>query len=88
MQTARAISVSIVDDEEKLRQSMAAFLNGSAGFRCVNTYASGETALEELPANWPDVVLMDIHLRGMTGIECTRRLKTIKPPVQIVMLTV
>jgi len=82
------ISISIVDDEGKLRQSMAAFLNGSPGFRCMATYDSGEMALEQLPGNWPDVVLMDIHLKGMSGIECTRRLKAMKPDLQIVMLTV
>jgi len=82
------ITISIVDDEGKLRQSMAAFLNGSPGFRCVDTYPSGETALEQLPGNWPDVVLMDIHLKGMTGVECTRRLKAMKPDLQIIMLTV
>jgi DNA-binding NarL/FixJ family response regulator len=82
------ISVSIVDDENELRQSIATFLNGSPGFRCVSAFPNGETALEQLPANWPDVVLMDIHLTGMTGIECTRRLKAMKPEAQIVMLTV
>lgn len=82
------ISVSIVDDEEKLRQSIAAFVNGSPGFRCASTFASGESALEQLPAQWPDVILMDIHLTGMSGIECARRLKVLRPEVQIVMLTV
>jgi DNA-binding NarL/FixJ family response regulator len=82
------ISVSIVDDENELRQSIATFLNGSPGFRCESTFPNGEAALEQLPANWPDVVLMDIHLTGMSGIECTRRLKAIKPEAQIVMLTV
>ena len=82
------ISVSIVDDEDTLRQSIATFLNGSPGFRCASAYSSGEAALEHLPAHWPDVVLMDIHLTGMSGIECTRRLKAMKPDAQIVMLTV
>ena len=81
-------SVSIVDDEDKLRQSIAAFLNSSPGFRCMSTFPSGETALEQLPAQWPDVVLMDIHLTGMSGIECTRQLKAMRPELQIVMLTI
>src|SRR5258708_1805838 len=82
------ISVSIVDDEDSLRQTIETFVNGSPGFRCVSAYANGESALEQLPAHWPDVVLMDVHLTGMSGIECTQRLKVMKPDVQIVMLTV
>jgi DNA-binding NarL/FixJ family response regulator len=82
------ISVSVVDDESSLRQSIAMFVNGSPGFRCVSTFPSGEAALEHLPAQWPDVILMDIHLTGISGIECARRLKALRPEVQIVMLTV
>jgi DNA-binding NarL/FixJ family response regulator len=82
------ISVSIVDDELGLRQSIATFINGSPGFRCVSTYGSAEAALKGLPADQPDVVLMDIHMAGMNGIECVQRLKTLQPSIQIVMLTV
>jgi len=82
------ISVSVVDDEGSLSQSIALFVNGSPGFRCVSTFPSGEAALEGLPARWPDVILMDIHMTGMSGIECVRRLKALRPEVQIVMLTV
>jgi DNA-binding NarL/FixJ family response regulator len=82
------IDISIVDDESSLRQSIATFVNGSPGFRCVSAFASGEEALVELPKNWPDVILMDIHLNGMSGIECVRRLKALRPELQIVMLTV
>jgi len=81
-------TVSIVDDEKELCQSIATFVNSSPGFRCVSTYNSGEAALEHLPADRPDVVLMDIHLTGMSGIECVRQLKAIMPELQIVMLTV
>jgi len=82
------ISVSIVDDEKKLCESIAAFLNGSPGFRCVSIYGSAETALQRLPADQPDVVLMDINMAGMNGIECARRLKALNPRIQILMLTV
>jgi DNA-binding NarL/FixJ family response regulator len=82
------ISISIVDDESCLRQSIAAFVNGSPGFRCVSAFPTGEAALLHLPKEWPDVILMDIHLTGMSGIECVRRLKAMRPEVQIVMLTV
>jgi len=82
------ISVSVVDDEDSLRQSIETFVNGSPGFRCVSTFDSGEAALEKLPEQWPDVILMDIHMAGMNGIECVRRLKAMRAAVQIVMLTV
>ncbi len=82
------ITVSIVDDEKELRQSMEAFINGSPGFRCVSAYHSGEAALKQLPQDRPDVVLMDIHLTGMSGIECVQRLKAMVPEMQIMMLTV
>jgi DNA-binding NarL/FixJ family response regulator len=82
------ISVSIVDDEKKLCKSIATFLNGSTGFRCVSIYGSAELALQHLPADKPDVVLMDINMAGMDGIECVRRLKISAPQLQILMLTV
>jgi len=82
------ISVSIVDDEKGLRESIAAFVNGSSGFRCVSTYSNAEAALKGLPGDEPDVVLMDINMAGMSGIECVERLKAASPDMQIVMLTV
>ncbi len=82
------ITVSIVDDEKELRQSITTFVNGSPGFRCVSAYSSAETALKGLPADKPDVVLMDINLGGMNGIECVERLKITMPEMQILMLTI
>lgn len=82
------ISVSIVDDEKRLCESIATFLNGSPGFRCVSIYGSAEAALQHLPTDKPDVVLMDINMPGLNGIECVRRLKAVAPQIQIVMLTV
>jgi DNA-binding NarL/FixJ family response regulator len=82
------ISVSIVDDETSLRQSIATFIDGSPGFRCVSAYGNAEAALQGLPADRPDVVLMDIHMAGMNGIECVQRLKALRPELQILMLTV
>jgi DNA-binding NarL/FixJ family response regulator len=67
------ITVSIVDDEKELRESIKTFIDGSPGFRCVSAYHSAETALKHLPQDHPDVVLMDIHLTGMSGIECVER---------------
>jgi DNA-binding NarL/FixJ family response regulator len=82
------ITVSIVDDEKELCQSIATFVNGAPGFHCVSMYHSGEAALEHLPQDRPNVVLMDIHLVGMSGIECVERLKAKIPQMQIMMLTV
>ena len=86
--SASAIKVSIVDDESQLRQSIVAFINGSAGFRCLSAYGSAEEALKGLAKEQPDVVLMDIRMAGMNGIECVERLKELRPEIQIVMLTV
>ena len=82
------ISVSIVDDEKRLCESIATFVNGSPGFRCVSIYGSAEAALQHLPVDQPDVVLMDINMTGMDGIECVRRLKAVMPKLLVVMLTV
>lgn len=82
------ITVSIVDDEKELRLSIATFVKGAPGFSCVSSYGSGEAALKGLPEDKPDVVLMDINLGGMNGIECVKRLKAVVPEMQILMLTV
>jgi DNA-binding NarL/FixJ family response regulator len=82
------ITVSIVEDNDKLRDTLARALNRAKGFRCVSQYANAEDALKALPQDHPDVVLMDINLPGMNGVECVRHLKQIVPGTQIVMLTV
>jgi DNA-binding NarL/FixJ family response regulator len=82
------ISVSIVDDEKKLCQSIASFLNSSPGFRCVSMYGNAEAALKHLPLDQPDVVLMDINMTGINGIECVKRLKGLIPGTQILMFTI
>src|SRR5213595_1947254 len=82
------ISVSIVEDNEQLRATLARILNRAEGFKCVSQYGDAETALVGLPKDRPDVVLMDINLPGMNGVECVRRLKPQAPQMQIVMLTV
>jgi DNA-binding NarL/FixJ family response regulator len=84
----RTITISIVDDQSELREKIAAFLTTTPGFRCVSGYASAEEALSCLPREKPDVVLMDINLGGMSGIECVRQLKPKLPDSQVVMLTV
>ena len=82
------ITISIVDDEKELRHSITTFVNGAPGFKCVSSYGSAEEALEGLPGDKPEVVLMDINLGGMSGIKCVERLKAQMPAVQVLMLTV
>jgi DNA-binding NarL/FixJ family response regulator len=82
------IRVSLVEDHEDVRENIAGYLNEASGFACVSTYASGEEALAHLAKDNPDVVLMDINLEGISGIECVRRLKPMLPQSQILMLTV
>ncbi len=82
------ITVSIVEDNEQLRTTLARVLNRSEGFRCVSHYGDAETALQHLPKDAPDVVLMDINLPGINGVDCVRQLKQAAPKIQAVMLTV
>ena len=82
------ISVSIVEDNEKLRGTLARVINRADGFRCVSDYGNAEDALKALPQVRPDVVLMDINLPGMNGVECVRQLKQLLPQTQVMMLTV
>lgn len=84
----KKISVSIVDDETELRESILHFLRLSGQVDCVSEYARAEDALARLPSDAPDVVLMDIKMQGMNGIECVRQLKARMPAVQVIMLTV
>ncbi|HEY1663055.1 MAG TPA: response regulator transcription factor [Verrucomicrobiae bacterium] len=83
-----AISVSIVEDNDKLRGTLSRVLNRSEGFQCVSQYPNAEDALKDLPVIKPNVVLMDINLPGMNGVECVRQLKQILPETQVMMLTV
>jgi DNA-binding NarL/FixJ family response regulator len=82
------ITVSIVEDNEQLRGTLARVLNRAEGFRCLSHYGTAEAALERLAKDRPEVVLMDINLPGMNGVECVRRLKQLVPTIQVVMLTV
>ncbi len=83
-----AISVVIVEDDFKTRDNLQTMLRDAAGFQCVGVFTSGEAALEGVPKLRPDVVLMDINLPKMSGVECTRQLKMLRPECLIVMLTV
>ena len=84
----KIITVSIVDDEADLREHIAGYLAAAGNIRCVSAYASAEEALKHLPQDRPDVILMDINLGEMDGIECVRRLTAQMPAAQVLMLTV
>jgi DNA-binding NarL/FixJ family response regulator len=82
------ITVSIVEDQEALRNTVARVLNRAEGFKCISHFGSAEDALKDIPKNPPDVVLMDINLPGINGVECVRLLKEKLPKLLIMMLTV
>jgi DNA-binding NarL/FixJ family response regulator len=82
------IKVAIVEDDDQVRENLAALIGGTPGFECIGTYASAEHAIENLPRRRPEVALMDINLPGMSGVECVRQLKLLAPDLHIVMLTV
>ena len=83
-----SITVSIVEDNDQLRGTLARVLNRAEGFQCLSQFANAEDALKALPQEKPNVVLMDINLPGMNGVECVRQLKQLAPEIQVVMLTV
>ena len=83
-----SISVSIVEDDAQVRASLAKLIDSSPGFRCVSQHGSAENALQEIPRINSQVVLMDINLPGISGVECVRRLKPQMPATQVIMLTV
>lgn len=81
-------TVAIVEDNPGLRRSLTRLLNRANRFRCVGAWADGETALAEAGRIRPKVVLMDINLEGMSGIDCTAQLKLLCPEAQVIMVTV
>jgi DNA-binding NarL/FixJ family response regulator len=82
-----ATTVSIVEDNEQLRGTLARLINREEGFSCISQYGTAEAALESLPKDKPNVVLMDINLPGMNGVECVRKLKQAAPETLVMMLT-
>lgn len=83
-----AIRVAVVEDSTTLRRNLERWLVRTPGFKCVGSYASGIEALQLITQGKPDVVLMDIQMPGMSGVECTARLKRLLPSIQIMMLTI
>ena len=88
MPATAPITVAIVEDSVKLRGTLARVISRAPGFACVSQHGSAEDALKELPAVKPQVVLMDINLPGLNGVECVRQLKLLLPATLVIMLTV
>lgn len=84
----KTIKVSLVEDDLWVRANLTRMIDGAPGFQCVAAYADGPSALRGIPANVPDVVLMDINLPGMLGTDCVRQLKGLVPDLPVLMLTV
>jgi DNA-binding NarL/FixJ family response regulator len=82
------IHVAIVEDDEEIRANLTHRIGETAAFHILGSYPDAESALSDLPRHKPDVVLMDINLPGLDGIECVRRLKPQMPKTQFLMLTV
>ncbi|HUC84109.1 MAG TPA: response regulator transcription factor [Candidatus Acidoferrales bacterium] len=83
-----SIDVAIVEDDVPAREIIAGWIRGADGFKLVGEYTDAETAIADLPQRKPSVVLFDINLPGMNGIECVRKLKPRLPETQFLMVTV
>jgi DNA-binding NarL/FixJ family response regulator len=81
-------TVAIVEDNAVMRETFRQWIDAAPGFRCVFACATAEEALAEIPQLTPDVVLMDVHLPGESGIACTARLKEALPSIQVIIVTV
>ncbi|HSU53710.1 MAG TPA: response regulator transcription factor [Candidatus Dormibacteraeota bacterium] len=83
-----SIKIAIIEDDDWIRENLATQIRQTSGFSLAGTYQNGEEALVKITKAIPDVVLMDINLPRMSGIECVRKLRAIIPTTQVLMLTV
>ena len=82
------ISIAIIEDDTVTRESLKTIIQTTEGFECAGSFEDAETGLEFLTGQPADIVLMDIHLPVMDGIECVRQLKSIHPEMQFIMCTI
>jgi DNA-binding NarL/FixJ family response regulator len=83
-----ALKVGIIEDQSKIREGLRSLIDGTDGYRCVCSFGSMEEALAKIDHELPDVLLLDIGLPGMSGIEGIRRIKALHPGLSVLMLTV
>ncbi len=88
MKCSTALNVAIVEDDDRFRKSLARWIDSTPSLHCAGHYATAEAALKMIPTTDAHVVIMDINLPAMSGIDCVRKLKAEKPALQIIMLTV
>jgi DNA-binding NarL/FixJ family response regulator len=81
-------SVVVVEDDRGLREQLVQILGTAADIKCLGAYSSAEKALPQILEKNPDVVLMDIKLPGMSGIDCVTEIKKVSPAMQIIMVTI
>ncbi len=87
MQANPPIRVTFVEDDKRVRENFVAAIGKADGFLCAGSFSTAESAIRELPTLAPDVVVLDINLPGMDGIECLRQLRPQCPQTQFLMLT-
>ncbi len=83
-----SITISIVEDLDEVRDGMTQFISLNTEFKMLKTFRTAEEAVKEIPKLKPDIVIMDINLPGMNGIECIRQIKDLSPGTQFMMFTV
>ena len=88
MPGSAALKVGIIEDQSKIREGLRSLIDGTDGYRCVCSFSSMEEALAKIDRDLPDVLLLDIGLPGMSGIEGIRRIKDLHPGLSVLMLTV
>lgn len=81
------IRVAVIEDQKDTRDMLAVLINGSDGYKCIATYENGEEAIKGIPGMEPDVVMVDIHLPGLSGTESVKKLKALCPEMQFIMCT-
>ena len=82
------IRVLIVEDDDGVRESITELLGRAGKIQCVGLFGTAETALRQFPLLAPDVAMLDINLPRMSGIQCARQIKALRPETQILMLTI
>ncbi|MEO6693862.1 MAG: response regulator transcription factor [Ignavibacteria bacterium] len=82
------INVSIVEDDKLIREALKDLINEAEGFKCIGSYGDCESAIADLSKNRPDVIMMDIQLPGISGIEGVKKIKDTYPKIDAIMLTV